>query len=227
MQITWRSYAAIHDHAVNSDSAKSWKHRATSAGLKANLESPECIHSWAVMPDALEKVSVLSEALKSVVSRAYQLLKRTIRALTTCKHKSGSGVHFQKYKKSVAFNTFKGIKLNAKVVIELRSVSASSDWQLEYSSLFESVFSSSDLDTLFSQCDTLELTKWPSNVESSWINGEENSSILCVSDSSYAWGKRDGFRDFIDNSNAIPLFIQKVQSVLHTSQSVVPIVNRV
>jgi hypothetical protein len=77
--------------------------------LKGKLESIEFLHSLAVLLDALYELSNLSQGLQQeqvTLGKAYQMLTRTIQALTN--QKSGSGDYYELYCTAAEAENFKG-----------------------------------------------------------------------------------------------------------------------
>lgn len=109
----WRSYPALYEFAVNSDTARSQKHKATFAGIQAQLESTHFVQNLAIMLDALQAVSELSKALQnedSILTTAYKMVKRTIRILEN--QESGEmGEYYKIFEDSE--DKFKGVRLTS------------------------------------------------------------------------------------------------------------------
>lgn len=108
------------------------------------------------MLDALEKVSKLSQALQldnCSLPRAYQVLKRTIRALKC--QKEGSGVHYQVFQDVELSGTCKGVTLSSKgnTINQAAFLQALID-NLGNRLYTNPSFTSSELDELLSQWST-------------------------------------------------------------------------
>jgi len=83
VKAVWDSYAALHRSFTTAaaDMSKSSKVSAEFAGLARQLESGVFLHNLALMHDALEELSDLSEALQTSslsLSRAHRLITRQI-----------------------------------------------------------------------------------------------------------------------------------------------------
>ena len=109
----WSSYNTLYAHSSESSSLPgNGKHKSTYHGIRQALQFKELLHSPAVMLDALKEVSKLSKALQAdncSLSKTYQLLRGTIKALQN--QKEGHGSYFQEYLCAETAGNFRGIKL--------------------------------------------------------------------------------------------------------------------
>lgn len=214
----WKSYAALHKHSTDSDSAKSPKHKATYLGMKNVLESKQFAHSLAVMLDALSAVSELSQALQKEscsLAKAYQLMHRTIRHLKLQKENK-MGEFWQTYDHcdGVLFGVIlrdKGTFLNKNAFLQALIDNISSRLSNNLSTTHD------EFSTFLGEMDILDPKKWPSGVLSPWPVGESKLKSLCK-----RFGLADyrdyllEFRDFIDNPESMPRLICKIQAILNT-----------
>lgn len=109
----WTSYPALVEHAKEA-SCKSSAHQAICSNAD-NIESPQFVHSLAVLQDALKKVGILSKALQSqdcTLTKAYVLVNRVVWALKN--QKEGQGDCFKLCETSLfEENEFMGVSLES------------------------------------------------------------------------------------------------------------------
>lgn len=217
LEAVWISYAALHSHSYESDSSQSAKHKATYAGIRTTLESKEFVHSLAVMLDALKEVSTLSKTLQSescTLTKAYQLLKRTVRVLMT--QKEGTGAYYQQYLQAIESGYFKGVRLASKgrQLDQKAFIQALVD-NLS-SRLDNNVSNSEDFTSLLGEFDIVDSKKWPTDIETPWLVGESRLRSLCERFGLAFGDYLESFRDFIDNPEFTPAAITKLQSILNS-----------
>uniref|UniRef100_UPI00358F1FC4 E3 SUMO-protein ligase KIAA1586-like n=1 Tax=Myxine glutinosa TaxID=7769 RepID=UPI00358F1FC4 len=123
LRALWNNYKVLHKHFTDeSNTGKSNTETATYSGLKATLETDAFIHSLAVMLDAISEISELSLILQSestTIVKAYQAVKRTIRALAQQKDQDGENElsertdypYYTQYVKAMQEDSFKGVMI--------------------------------------------------------------------------------------------------------------------
>ena len=92
----WVSYGALHEHfsqQSNNYTDLDSKERANYAGLRSKLESPVFLKNLALMSDALEELSDLSECLQADstdLPKAQRLISRQIEVFQVRKSPNGN-----------------------------------------------------------------------------------------------------------------------------------------
>lgn len=216
----WKSYAALYEFSKNSDTAKSQKHKSTFAGIQAQLESSQLVHNLAVMLDALEAVSDLSKALQSEkcdLGKAYKTVKRTIRILE--RQKSGEmGDYYQVYEECE--ESFKGVPLRSTRAV---SINKSAFLQALIDNLNSRLYSNVgqvdggvDFKDLLEEIDVLDNQRWPSSVESPWLEGETRLKSLCRRVGVGYTGVREAFRNFVDDPVIMPNELKTIKTIIDT-----------
>lgn len=215
----WKSYPALYRHSSESDSAKDSKHKSMFSGIKAVLASKQFVHNLAVLLDSLECISSLSQALqadKCTLGDAYQKLARTVRILEL--QKDGEmGDYFKIY--SGCDGMFHGIELENR---RAPFINKSAFYQALIDNLNSRMQSNvgfddqDDFKSLLLESDIFEPSKWPSDVISPWLEGENRLKSFCGRFSIEDTSLVEDFRDFIDNPASLPQSIRKLKLILNT-----------
>ena len=216
LSAVWQSYPALHSFFSTSAFSQTSKHRAVSSGLKSTLAAPEFVHSLAVLLDALEEVSNLSLTLQAEscsLSKAYRIIKRTIRALQ--QQKEGAGPRFKEFEQALAAGAFKGVSFKPKGTMLNRNAFLQALVDNLSGRLFSDV-SQNNLESLLADLDVLDSQKWPSCVESPWLEGENNLKSLCDRFSLDFSVYKESFRDYIDEPTKMPKKLMEIAAVANT-----------
>jgi hypothetical protein len=111
----WISYGALHSHfsqqSINYNDLDS-KERATYSGLRSKLESPVFLKNLALMSDALEELSDLSECLQADsmdLPKAQRLISRHIEVFQA--RKSSNGKKYMQAEEAIKNKLFKNVPL--------------------------------------------------------------------------------------------------------------------
>ena len=243
LQAVWNNYEALHKHFTDeSNTGKANAETATYRGLKATLETDAFIHALTVMLDAISEISELSLVLQSestTIVKAYQALKRTIRALAQQKDQDGDNElsertyypHFRQYIAAMQDNCFKGVtiqqgrrrqpKLDKNAFLQALIDNLLSRLECNVASQRSGVDSTGgasfrEYKSLIRQIDTINPEKWPSDVESPWIAGEQQLKSLCERlQLPFEYTKR-AFRDYIDDPLVVPNHVNMLKKTIDT-----------
>ena len=144
------------------------------------------------------------------------MFKRTLRSLQ--QQKEGSGKYFLLYKTAEKSGKFNGVDLNdrGKFLNKLSFLQALIDnlSQRLYSNV--SMSSHEEFVSLLGEFDILDSKKWPSGLESPWVEGERKLESLCERFSLPYDQHKVALRDFIDDVDNVPQDILKFQAILNS-----------
>ena len=166
--------------------------------------------------NALEEVSNLSLTLQAEscsLSKAYRIIKRTIRALQ--QQKEGAGPRFKEFEQALAAGAFKGVSFKPKGTMLNRNAFLQALVDNLSGRLFSDV-SQNNLESLLADLDVLDSQKWPSCVESPWLEGENNLKSLCDRFSLDFSVYKEIFRDYIDEPTKMPKKLMEIAAVANT-----------
>ena len=193
------------------------------------LQSPQFVHSLAILHDSLKEVALVSESsLQSEtcnLPRAYSRLNTLIRALKPQKGQNGVGSCYSKFKsENDEFWSFCGIALEPRGTFLNKNLFLQSLGDNMESRLEGAVASGARHDAdkallkeLLMKFDCLDPEKWPSGVESPWFNGEQRLKKLCEQfNIPFTHSILIDFRDYVDNPSITSPSITLIKSVVNT-----------
>ena len=223
----WENYPALVQHA-EAVSCSTSPHKLTYKGMLKVLQSPQFLHSLAVLRDSLKEVSILSEALQKEncsLPMAYARVNSLVKALKAQKEQV-VGPSFKEFEEREIDDEFKGVKLVSKGVYLDRSRFLQALIDNMQSRLEGTVASGTrhesdraNLQQLMVQIDVLHPLKWPSGVDAPWVEGEARLRQLCERFNVPFTNKiLTDFRDFIEapDQTDIPESIKFLKSIVST-----------
>jgi hypothetical protein len=187
-------------------------------GLQKTLSSPEFVSNIALFSDVLEEISILSQYLQkdSVnIPSSYRAITRSIRAIEQLKEMPGACM--KEAEKAISEGCFKDVSLVP------RRESSRMTTQINRKQFCQSLSDnlrqrlisndSEEFKSFMKEIDILDSKKWPYDIVSPWLEGEENLRKMCDRFLLSYPNVREGFRDYIDNSgenipeNLKPVFV--------------------
>ncbi len=178
VKAVWKSYAALYKHFVSIASSphSKAKDKATFAGLAKHLESSVFLQNLALMNDALQELSELSEYLQSngmTLQRAQRLISKEIDVFKG--RKTAGGEYMSIASAAIEKGIFCDVKLTAGKTTE--SIKQSQFYQALVDSMQSRLLADSDRQ-LCNLIDTVFPSVWPDNLSAE--HGEKELSSLCT-----------------------------------------------
>lgn len=129
--------------------------------------------------------------------------------------KDGAGPRFKEFEQAIAAGVFKGIPLKPKGTMLNRNAFLQALIDNLSGRLFSDV-SQNNLQSLLADLDVLDSQKWPSCVESPWLEGENRLKSLCDRFSLDFSVYKESFRDYIDEPTKMPKKLMEITAVANT-----------
>ena len=200
----WISYGALHEHSspqsINYNDLDS-KERATYSGLRSKLESPVFLKNLALMSDALEELSDLSECLQADsmdLPKAQRLISRQIEVFQA--RKSSNGKKYMQAEEAIKNKLFKNVPLGIATQRE-KNIDRGQFYQALTDSLAARMLPQTEQSYLESLKAILP-EQWPELLSPEYGESELKivSSKFLVP---YGSSLKDAYRDFKDSKSSV------------------------
>ena len=189
-QAIWQNYPALAKHFADN------LNKPTFSGLPKIFTS-STFFNVALILDSFSEVSELSRALQSesnTLSQAYKLVRRCIRALIQFKE-GHNGENTKTAEESCATGFHRQIVLTS--YSKLKTIHHDRCYQSLIDNLDARLSANPELRQFLDQIDVP--SKWPTAVESPWLEGEAKIKKLCDCFSMNGAAVKRAFRDYVDD----------------------------